>query len=138
MNDWKNNKGFSLVELMVVVGIIAVLAALAVPRFQVFQAKGKQTEAKTNLTYIYTLEESYLAENDEYANMELQGKGVGCSANDLGLLSTLVKILKKSGTHIAFKHKLTALLRQQPQAVTIPSCKDVISPTPGRSTRKKN
>ncbi len=37
----KNNKGFSLVELMVVVAIIGVLSAVAVPQFQKFQRKAK-------------------------------------------------------------------------------------------------
>lgn len=59
-------KGFSLVELMVVVAIIGVLAALAVPKFQVFQAKAKQSEAKNNLSHIYTLQESYFGDNDAY------------------------------------------------------------------------
>ena len=47
-----SNKGFSLVELMVVVAIIGILAALAVPRFTVFQVKARQSEAKTNLNLV--------------------------------------------------------------------------------------
>jgi type IV pilus assembly protein PilA len=62
----KGAKGFSLVELMVVVAIIGILAALAVPKFQNFQAKAKQSEAKSNLSHIYTLEQTYSAENDTY------------------------------------------------------------------------
>ncbi len=61
-----NQKGFSLVELMIVVAIIGILAALAVPRFQSFQAKAKQTEAKNNLSHIYTLEQTYYGDNDAY------------------------------------------------------------------------
>ena len=86
MNITKGNKGFSLVELMVVVAIIGVLAALAVPRFRVFQAKARQAEAKTNLTYIYALEESHFSEYDKYATMAPHGKEVGCQPNDLGFL----------------------------------------------------
>ncbi len=62
-------KGFSLVELMVVVAIISVLAALAIPRFKTFQAKARQAEAKSNLSHIYTLEESYRGENDTYVDL---------------------------------------------------------------------
>ena len=51
---------------MVVVAIIGILAALAVPRFQKFQAKAKQTEAKNNLSHIYTLEESFFGDQDMY------------------------------------------------------------------------
>ncbi|MCX6130635.1 MAG: prepilin-type N-terminal cleavage/methylation domain-containing protein, partial [Proteobacteria bacterium] len=42
----KNEKGFSLVELMIVVGIIGILSTLALPRFKQFQAKAKMGEAK--------------------------------------------------------------------------------------------
>ncbi len=64
----KNESGFSLVELMIVVGIIGVLAALALPKMQVFMAKAKQSEMKTLLSHIYTLEQSYFAEQDTYSN----------------------------------------------------------------------
>lgn len=40
----KNNKGFSLIELMVVVAIIAILSTIAIPSYQVFQAKARQKE----------------------------------------------------------------------------------------------
>jgi prepilin-type N-terminal cleavage/methylation domain-containing protein len=60
--------GFSLVELMIVVAIIGILAALAVPRFQNFQAKAKQAEAKSNLSHMYTLEQSYFGDFDTFDN----------------------------------------------------------------------
>jgi len=57
-----NEKGFSLIELMVVVGIIGILAAIAVPNYQKFQAKSRQTEAKSNLGGLYTAEKAFYAE----------------------------------------------------------------------------
>jgi len=58
--------GFSLVELMIVVAIMAILAAIAIPSFMRFSMRAKTAEATANLAAIRTSEESYRAENDEY------------------------------------------------------------------------
>jgi type IV pilus assembly protein PilA len=62
----KDEGGFSLVELMIVVAIIGVLAAIAVPKFGTFQAKARQSEAKSNLSHIFTLEEAYYGDREVY------------------------------------------------------------------------
>jgi type IV pilus assembly protein PilA len=54
--------GFSLVELMVVVAIIGVLASIAVPAVNKYIAKARQSEAKTNLSSLYTSEKAFYAE----------------------------------------------------------------------------
>ncbi len=69
--------GFSLVELMIVVGIIGLLATLAIPRFQQFQAKAKMAEAKTTLSHIYTLQEAYHLDNNTYQAFTKIGYNAG-------------------------------------------------------------
>ena len=59
----KTQKGFSLVELMVVVAIIGILAAIAIPSYQKFQRKARQSEAKTMLASLYTAEITFMAEH---------------------------------------------------------------------------
>jgi len=63
-----NEKGFTLIELMIVVAIIGILAAIAIPNFMNYQCKAKQSEAKSNLGNIRTAQEAYYAEYDNYTN----------------------------------------------------------------------
>lgn len=61
-------RGFTLIELMIVVAIIGILAAIAIPNFVRFQARSKQSEAKVNLKSSFTAEKAYFAEKDTYSN----------------------------------------------------------------------
>nr|AFX67137.1 pilin [Myxococcus sp. 124B05] len=61
------NRGFTLIELMIVVAIIGILAAIAIPNFIKFQARSKQSEAKTNLKALYTAQKSFFSEKDRYS-----------------------------------------------------------------------
>lgn len=60
-------RGFTLIELMIVVAIIGILAAIAIPNFVRFQAKSKQSEAKSNLKAIFVAKKANAAENDTFA-----------------------------------------------------------------------
>ena len=70
----RGQKGFTLIELMIVVAIIGILAAIAIPNFLAYQARAKQSEAKTNLGGIYTSQIGYFGEfNDFTANFATLG-----------------------------------------------------------------
>ena len=62
----KNTKGFTLIELMVVVAIIGILASIAIPQFNSYQAKARQSEAKIALTSIYTALQSFHVEQQSF------------------------------------------------------------------------
>ena len=66
----KGKKGFTLIELMIVVAIIGILAAIAIPNFLRFQAKSKQSEAKTNLGGIFTAQTAYFGEKNTYGTFD--------------------------------------------------------------------
>lgn len=58
----KNQAGFSLVELMIVVAIIGILATVAIPNFTRFQAKARQANGKSLLSGYYTAQKAAYAE----------------------------------------------------------------------------
>ncbi len=63
----KDTHGFTLIELMIVVAIIGILAAIAIPNYQSYQAKSRQTEAKTMLSSLFTTEKAFYAQKTSYS-----------------------------------------------------------------------
>ena len=64
--------GFTLIELMLVVAILGVLAAIAIPLLATYQLRSKTAEAKTNLAAIRVLQESYYSENQLYRSADAE------------------------------------------------------------------
>jgi type IV pilus assembly protein PilA len=68
ISNLRKREGFTLIELMIVVAIIGILAAIAIPNFLRFQLRAKAGEGKVNLAAIRTAEEGFFAEFSTYVN----------------------------------------------------------------------
>lgn len=68
----RKQEGFTLIELMIVVAIIGILAAIAIPNFLQYQMKSRQSEAKTNLQAIKTSEVSFQGERGCYIGVAVE------------------------------------------------------------------
>lgn len=79
-----NQKGFTIIELLVVIVIIGILVALALPQLFAAQARGRDTDRKNDLKNLQQKLENYYTDNDSYpsslpnteagiANADLEG-----------------------------------------------------------------
>ncbi len=73
----RTEKGFTLVELMIVVVIIGILAAIAIPKFSGMIGKTKTVEAKQQLGTIINLEKTYFYSGNKYVDF---AAGADCDA----------------------------------------------------------
>jgi prepilin-type N-terminal cleavage/methylation domain len=62
----KKQQGFSLIELLVVLGIIGALTAIAIPQYQKYQDKAKVTAAIATLTNMRSVVEAYVMEEGKF------------------------------------------------------------------------
>ncbi|HEY8070191.1 MAG TPA: type IV pilin protein [Burkholderiales bacterium] len=76
----KTSQGFSLIELMIVVVIVAILAAVAVPAYTDYVTRGKITDATSNLATSRTKLEQFFQDNRTYAGGP--NGAVACNASD--------------------------------------------------------
>ncbi|MBN7284390.1 prepilin-type N-terminal cleavage/methylation domain-containing protein [Vibrio cholerae] len=88
MNAYKNKQqqGFTLIELMIVVAVIGVLAAIAVPQYQKYVAKSEAASALATLTGLKTNAEAYTVETGSFPT-DTQQAQLGTPSSAMGSIA---------------------------------------------------
>jgi general secretion pathway protein G len=89
-------KGFTIVELLIVIVVIGILAALVITTYNGIQQKGRNTERTTDLKAIQGQLEAYYAQNGMYPAVASDGTGLGTdSAKNVQFIGSSMKGLDK-------------------------------------------
>lgn len=98
------NKGFTLIELMVVVAVIAILASIAYPSYTSAVLKGKRAQAKTALAELLQQQERFMTQKNCYLafTTDTTGAATATAASTCGFAtSTAVPFKTFSGDALA-------------------------------------
>jgi type IV pilus assembly protein PilA len=68
LNKMKNQEGFTLIELMIVIAIIGILAAIAIPQFSAYRRRAYNSAAESDLKNFTTAQEAYFVDEATYCN----------------------------------------------------------------------
>jgi prepilin-type N-terminal cleavage/methylation domain-containing protein len=109
MKSIKKQDAFTLVELMVVVAVLAILAAIAIPSYLGIQKRTARSEAKSNLQALSLALEGYMSENNDYgaANLYTYFEGAfGHSGN--------LEIITQLGNNILYEYQIRTFTSPSP------------------------
>jgi prepilin-type N-terminal cleavage/methylation domain-containing protein len=115
----RNSKGFTLIELMIVIAIIGILAAVAIPNFMSARDKARRTSAKQALGAIRKAMEMYITDQDFYpSNMGTTQTGavsyLGSYTNITNLYAAFRNSALSAATITASAYTLTAIALDRP------------------------
>jgi type IV pilus assembly protein PilA len=64
----KDERGFTLIELMIVIAIIGILAAIAIPQFSAYRTRSYNSSAQSDVRNLATAQEAYYVDNSSYCS----------------------------------------------------------------------
>ena len=107
INQKKGQKGFTLIELMIVIAIIGILAAIAIPQFSAYRARGYMAATKSDAKNIYTAVQAYIADHPGVtapAGASTTGPADMAAPYDMARVSQSVTAVVAAGGQVTTTH----------------------------------
>ena len=124
-----DQKGFTLLELMIVVAVIAILAMIALPMYSEQVRKGKRAEAVQAIGDIQLRQERWRADNSSYATMDqLTGSAANTTAYNNALNYYNVSVSNNNATDYTITATRKGDLANDPKCGNFTLTRDIVAP----------
>jgi len=98
MRNFRNQIGFSIIELMVAVAILGILAAIAIPNYSKYLERSRRVDAQTILLKVAAEQEKYYLENNTYGTTAQIAAGIKTSTTTINSPNNYYSIVIASKT----------------------------------------
>jgi type IV pilus assembly protein PilE len=124
-----DQKGFTLLELMIVVAVIAILAMIALPMYSEQVRKGKRAEAVQAISDIQLRQERWRADHSSYATLDqLTGSAGNSTAYNSGLNYYNISVSGNTATDYVITATRKGDLANDPRCGNFTRTRDIVAP----------